>query len=208
MLSSVLCIQDCANESLLCEMMRGFPLFSDLIRNVELAMSKADLTIARLYAELVPDAGLRERVWDMLVDEFERTRRMLLSITRPRGTAEGESSAGPLDPLAQSLRGPDEPGAGRTFAAQTRGWKSGRRGLRAGRYNQRYCGGPAQYGLSVVILSGVAAAQGGPPSCSTGSAWNETACPLWTRRQAAKSRSTPTSPFACAWVISAQDDRF
>jgi phosphoenolpyruvate carboxylase len=73
--------QDHANESLLCEMMRSFPLFSDLIRNVELAMSKADLTIARLYAELVPDAGLRERVWGMLVDEFERTRRMLLSIT-------------------------------------------------------------------------------------------------------------------------------
>ena len=49
--------QDSANESLLCEMMRSFPLFSDLIRNVELAMSKADLTIARLYAELVPDVG-------------------------------------------------------------------------------------------------------------------------------------------------------
>jgi phosphoenolpyruvate carboxylase len=73
--------QDRANEFLLCEMMRSFPLFSDLIRNVELAMSKADLTIARLYAELVPDAGLRERVWGLLVDEFERTRRMLLSIT-------------------------------------------------------------------------------------------------------------------------------
>ena len=73
--------QDRANESLLCEMMRGFPLFSDLIRNVELAMSKADLTIARLYAELVPDVGLRERVWGMLVDEFARTRRMLLGIT-------------------------------------------------------------------------------------------------------------------------------
>jgi phosphoenolpyruvate carboxylase len=74
-------LQDAVNQSLLCEMMRRFPLFSDLIRNVELAMSKADLTIARLYAELVPDAGLRERVWGMLVDEFERTRRMVLSVT-------------------------------------------------------------------------------------------------------------------------------
>jgi phosphoenolpyruvate carboxylase len=74
-------LQDAANQSLLCEMMRSFPLFSDLIRNVELAMSKADLTIARLYAELVPDAGLRERVWGMLVDEFERTRRMVLRVT-------------------------------------------------------------------------------------------------------------------------------
>ncbi len=74
-------LQDAANQALLCEMMRSFPLFSDLIRNVELAMSKADLTIARLYAELVPNVELRERVWNMLVDEFERTRRMLLSVT-------------------------------------------------------------------------------------------------------------------------------
>ncbi|MBZ5648852.1 MAG: phosphoenolpyruvate carboxylase [Acidobacteriia bacterium] len=74
-------LQDSANESLLCEMMRSFPLFSDLIRNVELAMSKSDLTIARLYAELVPNVDLRERIWKMLVEEFERTRRMVLSVT-------------------------------------------------------------------------------------------------------------------------------
>ena len=74
-------LQDSANQSLLCEMMRSFPLFSDLIRNVELAMSKADLTIARLYAELIPDVDLRERVWAMLVEEFQRTRRMVLSVT-------------------------------------------------------------------------------------------------------------------------------
>jgi phosphoenolpyruvate carboxylase len=81
--------QDSTHPSLLGEMMRSFPLFSDLIRNVELAMSKADLTIARLYAELVTDADLRERVWRMLVDEFERTRRMILSITAQKGLLEG-----------------------------------------------------------------------------------------------------------------------
>src|SRR6202022_2441824 len=81
--------QDSGHESLLREMMRGFPLFSDLIRNVELAMSKADLTIARLYAELVPDANLRERVWRMLVEEFERTRKMILTITGQQGLLEG-----------------------------------------------------------------------------------------------------------------------
>jgi phosphoenolpyruvate carboxylase len=91
-------LQDSANESLLCEMMRSFPLFSDLIRNVELAMSKADLTIARLYAELVPDVGLRERVWGMLVDEFERTRRMLLSVTNQGELLKGN----PV--LARSIR--------------------------------------------------------------------------------------------------------
>jgi phosphoenolpyruvate carboxylase len=81
--------QDSTHQSLLGEMMRSFPLFSDLIRNVELAMSKADLTIARLYAELVTDASLRERVWRMLVEEFERTRRMILSITAQKGLLEG-----------------------------------------------------------------------------------------------------------------------
>jgi phosphoenolpyruvate carboxylase len=73
-------IQGSAQEKMLKDMMGEFPLFSDLIRNVELAMAKADLSIARLYAELVPDESLRERVWEMLVEEFERTRRVILSI--------------------------------------------------------------------------------------------------------------------------------
>jgi phosphoenolpyruvate carboxylase len=69
-----------AQEKMLREMMREFPLFSDLIRNVELAMAKADFTIARLYAALVEDAGIRERVWEALAGEFERTRRMILAV--------------------------------------------------------------------------------------------------------------------------------
>jgi len=72
--------QGASAERQLREMMSSFPLFSDIIRNVELAMAKADIAIARLYASLVVDAGLRERVWNLIVDEFERTRRMLLSI--------------------------------------------------------------------------------------------------------------------------------
>ena len=67
-------------EQQLREMTVKFPLFNDLIRNVELAMAKADLAIARLYASLVGDAGLRERVWKMVAEEFERTRRMLLMV--------------------------------------------------------------------------------------------------------------------------------
>ena len=63
-------------------MMQEFPLFSDLIRNAELAMAKADLAIARLYASLVKDENLRERVWKMIVEEFERTQRMLLVVKK------------------------------------------------------------------------------------------------------------------------------
>jgi phosphoenolpyruvate carboxylase len=62
------------------EMMAQFPLFSDLIRNVELAMAKADLAIAQLYASLVSDKSLRDRVWNLIAEEFERTQRMLLMV--------------------------------------------------------------------------------------------------------------------------------
>jgi len=68
------------HEARLQEMVTQFPLFSDLIRNVELAMAKADLAIARLYASLVKEKALQDRVWKMIVEEFERTRRMLLLI--------------------------------------------------------------------------------------------------------------------------------
>jgi phosphoenolpyruvate carboxylase len=69
------------NAQLLREMMHDFTLFSDIIRNVELAMSKADLAIAKLYASLVSDAKLRARVWKTLTQEFERTRQVILDIT-------------------------------------------------------------------------------------------------------------------------------
>ena len=63
------------------EMARDFPLFLDIVRNVEMALAKADFGIARLYASLVPDEGLRERVFGMLEEEFLRTRRMILLVT-------------------------------------------------------------------------------------------------------------------------------
>jgi len=69
-------------------MMAEFPLFSDLIRNVELAMAKADLAIAQLYASLVQNQELRERVWNLIVGEFERTRRMLLAVKQQQQLVE------------------------------------------------------------------------------------------------------------------------
>jgi phosphoenolpyruvate carboxylase len=87
------------HEKQLKQMMRSFVLFSDLVRNVEIAMAKADLTIGRLYATiLVSDTGLRERVFTMLAEEFERTRRMLLLITDQKELLEGN----PV--LSQSIR--------------------------------------------------------------------------------------------------------
>ena len=67
--------------TLLQQMMQSFPLFLDMIRNVEMALAKADFGIAKLYASLVEDEALRDRVFTTLETEFTRTRRMVLAIT-------------------------------------------------------------------------------------------------------------------------------
>src|SRR5579884_758829 len=79
-------------------MYRQFPLFNDLIGNVEMGLAKADFNIARLYSTLVADAALRARVFKVLEEEFHRTTRMLLQIT-------GQSELLEKNPiLARSIR--------------------------------------------------------------------------------------------------------
>jgi phosphoenolpyruvate carboxylase len=72
---------DTERDRLLQMMAKRFAFFSDLIGNVEIGMAKADLKIAHRYARLVTDVRLRERVFGMIVEEFDRTRRMILRIT-------------------------------------------------------------------------------------------------------------------------------
>jgi len=62
-------------------MAKEFPLFVDIIRNVEMALAKSDFGIAKLYASLVEDEGLRERVYSTLKYEFDLTQKMLLAVT-------------------------------------------------------------------------------------------------------------------------------
>jgi phosphoenolpyruvate carboxylase len=73
-----------SHERLLREMAKHFGVFSEMVRNVELGMAKADLHIARLYSGLVKNTALRKRVFSMLEEEFLRSRQMILSITGQR----------------------------------------------------------------------------------------------------------------------------
>jgi phosphoenolpyruvate carboxylase len=72
------------HEQLLRQIARGFPVFAELLRNVELGMAKADLGIARDYSGLVKNAALRKRVFSLLEEEFLRSRRMILRVTGQR----------------------------------------------------------------------------------------------------------------------------
>ncbi|MGC1451289.1 MAG: phosphoenolpyruvate carboxylase [Candidatus Sulfotelmatobacter sp.] len=72
------------HEQVLRQMARAFPMFSELLRNVELGMAKADLGIARDYSGLVKNVALSKRVFSMLEEEFLRSRRMILRVTGQR----------------------------------------------------------------------------------------------------------------------------
>ncbi len=67
--------------ALLRHMAQEFPLFIDLVRNVEVALAKADLGIAALYASLMPDAAARARVFGKFEAEYAGTHRAILAVT-------------------------------------------------------------------------------------------------------------------------------
>ncbi|MEX1109460.1 MAG: phosphoenolpyruvate carboxylase, partial [Dongiaceae bacterium] len=63
------------------EMQRGWPFWRSVLSNMDMVMAKSDLGIASRYAELVPDARLRNEVFGRISQEWQRTRRHLLEIT-------------------------------------------------------------------------------------------------------------------------------
>jgi phosphoenolpyruvate carboxylase len=65
-------------------MHKGWPYFQTLAANMDMVLAKTDLGIASRYAELVPDAGLRKRVYARIEEEWEHARRALLTITGQR----------------------------------------------------------------------------------------------------------------------------
>jgi len=68
--------------STLTVMAKEFPLFIDLIRNVEMALGKVDMGTARLYSSLVAEAKLRERIYSTFEQEYHRTVGAVLAITQ------------------------------------------------------------------------------------------------------------------------------
>ena len=66
---------------LLREMYANWPFFKTIIDNVESSLVKADMEIAALYTELVPDRALAEKLFGEIRAEYERTCQAVLSIS-------------------------------------------------------------------------------------------------------------------------------
>jgi phosphoenolpyruvate carboxylase len=63
------------------EMHERWPFWRTALDNAQMILMKADMTIARLYADLVEDQALAERVYSRIEAEYERTVRLVCAIT-------------------------------------------------------------------------------------------------------------------------------
>ena len=87
---------------LLREMYAGWPFFHALLNNTENSLVKADMDIAALYVELVPDQDLAKKLFGLIRAEYERTREAVLKISGHTDLLEEE----PLTQNAVRLRNP------------------------------------------------------------------------------------------------------
>ena len=85
-------------DELLAEMHVRWPFFRSVLSNMAMVLAKTDLAIASRYAELVPDAGTRARIFSRIEAEHERTVRHVLAITGHRTLLEDNPT------LARSIR--------------------------------------------------------------------------------------------------------
>ncbi len=62
-------------------MYREYSFFKSLIDNLQMALGKADLMIARQYAGMIEDAAIKDRIFSQIEEEYAKTQEMILNIT-------------------------------------------------------------------------------------------------------------------------------
>ncbi len=63
-------------------MYEQFPFFSSLIDNLQMALAKADLLIAKEYANMISDDTIRQRIFSQIDEEYRVTSELILQITK------------------------------------------------------------------------------------------------------------------------------
>ncbi|WP_028558980.1 phosphoenolpyruvate carboxylase [Paenibacillus pinihumi] len=63
------------------QMYENFPFFRSLIDNLQMALAKADLIIAREYASMIKDEEIRTRIFGLIEQEYKLTSEMILKIS-------------------------------------------------------------------------------------------------------------------------------
>jgi len=90
------------DDALLREMYKGWPLFKIMLDNAEMSLLKADMGIASLYVDLVPDKKLGREMFGAIRSEYDRTRDIVLAISGHTNLLDEE----PVTQTAVQLRNP------------------------------------------------------------------------------------------------------
>ncbi len=69
------------NLQLMREMYQKWPFFQATIDNLQMALMKADITTAKEYVTLVEDQSIADRIFTNILQEYEKTKAILLKIT-------------------------------------------------------------------------------------------------------------------------------
>jgi phosphoenolpyruvate carboxylase len=69
------------DQALLRDMYKGWALFKTILDNAEMSLLKADMDIASLYVDLVPDRDLAREMFGLIRSEYDLTRAAVLSIS-------------------------------------------------------------------------------------------------------------------------------
>ncbi len=77
-----------ADLAALADLAESWPFFAAALDNMEMVMAKADISVARRYAGLVADPGLRRTVFSAIEAEFARTSDAVAAIRRGRPLAD------------------------------------------------------------------------------------------------------------------------
>lgn len=59
----------------------SWPFFTSVLDNMAQVMSKAELRLAKLYADLIPDREVATRIYDVIYEEYFLTKKMFCTIT-------------------------------------------------------------------------------------------------------------------------------
>jgi phosphoenolpyruvate carboxylase len=70
-----------SNLAVLKEMYEDWSFFRTMIDNLQMALAKADLLIAKEYGSLVKESAIAERIFNLIKDEYELTSSIILQIT-------------------------------------------------------------------------------------------------------------------------------
>lgn len=87
---------------LLSEMYNGWSFFKSMLDNTEMSLIKADMDIASLYVDLVPDKKLAAKIFGIIQTEYKQTRDIVLSISGHTNLLDAE----PITQTAVQLRNP------------------------------------------------------------------------------------------------------